>query len=893
MIQRHTLMKQNFKESPKGIAPFRCLAVMCLLIVLHSSCSYVDKQDAEPAEVTIFSNQKDYSFMWWKKTIKTGNQIFAIKTNNYALSFDYPNLSIEDFSINKDPGTAASVLKETNDQSFPSNSAVDLRLGWMAGDSISWIDETSGKDDDCQLIETGKYFQRRFITNLPEFLGGSPFSSGLEISSWPDRVAFILKATLDSDMKKYGLVTELTFPEEYSTLLENGEIKAFKNPKNGSGFIIMKSANASSMTIEGSTLRVSLQQGEVLTKGTEINSGMIIYPVGAEMDTRLEEIAQLENKPLKIKATQTAPTQAELNVEYDKDKGWYQIELRSDNTESDKPPVEPGESNPGPQDDKNQRIERVEFSVHNPSDKAKVVRLNFAKGRLLENGAKVFGVSGISAVLRDLEGNPVGVPVQLSKNWHTGGRSGVDDHYFRGTWYHGLTMLTIPADTTLTLEYTSVNSMWGQVPAASHAQLCLVGWGHNQQWDESAIGSWGETLTYEPDLDQTGAPVLDFRPLLVESLEGKKWGWTGNIGGADIFNYTKMDGNKGWHSRIRTDYKKYSPNLTEVTYAGVMDDNSMDFEYTASLGRSDDLVRGIYKVKLDVLEDVSFKDFVIFQVAAADYHHVKSKTLTWGNETGQKKQWESTVEGTPRYITDKKPADGKVIWFSFTDSEYTSPQQLRFKLANRGFIIREWKAKMNGQENVQPWFAEYKTAGGDYGDPSGIINITPPAGTQSFQKGDYVEAEIVLLAIPLSADDYYGPNLNFENALLANSNTWKMVYREAVGNDLDVIVSTGRLVDSYPIKIEAGDDKAAFSVSGGLGYVPLTITGVRSYLQPELFESVDGKWQKIDQSIHGNDFWQTDFNQRSETWDITYNLDLDTPNDQRLTREFRFEMSGN
>ncbi len=179
--------------------------------------------------------------------------------------------------------------------------------------------------------------------------------------------------------------------------------------------------------------------------------------------------------------------------------------------------------------------------------------------------------------------------------------------------------------------------MWGGIPAASHAQLCLVGWGHNQQWDESAIGAWGETITYEPDLDQTGAPVLDFRPLLVESPQGEKWGWTGNLGGADFFDYTKLDGTRGWHSRIRTQYKRYSPNYPEVTYAGIMDDNSMDFEYTASIGRSDDITRGIYKIKLKVLKDTEFKDFSIIEMASSRYHHVTSKNLVWGNETGVKK----------------------------------------------------------------------------------------------------------------------------------------------------------------------------------------------------------------------------------------------------------------
>jgi len=831
--------------------------------------------------------------MWWKKTIKTGNQVFAIKTNHYSLAFDYPNLAVQDFSINNRDLPEELVLRQTNEESFPENNPCKLSFGLSQNGNMSWCKTTSGSDDDCQLIETGKYFQRRFITNLPELKGCDRYNSGLEISSWPDRLTFILKVTPTADMENLGLVTHFEFPEKYSILLEKGDVKALKNPLDGSGFVVLKSADASSIVISGTTVKVELKKKAASPAGKEINSGIIIYPVASNIDSKITEIAELENQPMVVTAKQLAPLANPLKVTYDKDKGWYQVTLRSDKTESAKPAADLNEGNPGPQDDLNNRMERVQFSCANPSNHDKVIRLSFAKGRLFPDGAHVFGVPGISAVLRDTNGNPVGIPVQLSKNWHGTDFNGIANHYFRGPWYHGLSVLTIPAKSSITLEYTSVNSMWGGVPAASHAQLCLVGWGHNQQWDESAIGAWGETITYEPDLDQTGAPVLDFRPLMVKSPTGKKWGWTGNLGGADFFNYTKTDGTRGWHSRIRTQYKRYSPNLTEVTYAGTMDDNSMDFEYTASVGRSDDMARGIYKIKMKVLKDIDFKDFVAIQFAAADYHHVKSKVLAWGNEIGLKKEWNSTETKIPQYITEKTPAQGRVIWFSFNESEFTSKQEDQFKVANRGFVIRNWKARINGQENVQPWFAEYFTAGGNYGDPSGIINITPPADCKSFRKGDFIDAEVELIIIPSKAGDYYGPNKNFANALLKNANSWEMVYREAIGNDLEVVVTNGgTVIRNYPVQIVSESNTVNFSVTGGRGYVPLTITNVENFESPSLYKKVNGNWQKVNQAFYGNDFWQTEYNASNGTWDITYNINLDSPDDKKQKVEFKFECSG-
>lgn len=870
------------KKHPKYFFP---ALVVLLGLMAGNACT---KQHSLPTE--IFENQHDFSFMWWKKTIKTGNQVFAIKTSKYALSFDYPNLAIQDLSILRDVGSAEEVLRESNEASFPADHSLGLRFGIEVDGEMSWCDKSSGLDDDCQLVETGQYFQRRFITNLPGLKGCDPYNSGLVLSSWPDRLSFILKATPGSAIKQLGLFTEISFPDSYHKLLEKGNVMALMNPDDGSGFILLKSAEASSMEVNGTTVFVKLEDSMPGQGEKELNAGLIIYPASSNIESYLDRIAAQEEQPLLLSAEQIAPVRSPLKVNYDRDKGWHQIVLRSDHTESDEQVADPGEGNPGPQEKLNNRMERVLFTVENPASTDKVLRLNFAKGRLTPDGSQVFAVPGISAVIRDLEGNPVGIPVQLSKNWHGGGRSGTDSHKFRGTWYHGLSMLTIPAKSTISLEYTSVNSMWGGVPAASHAQLCLVGWGNNQQWDQSAIGAWGENITYEPDLDQASAPVLDFRALLVKNPSGRKWGWSGNIGGADIFNYTKTDGNRGWHSRIRTLYKRYSPNYTEVTYTGTMDDESMDFEYTASVGRSDDITRGIYKLKLKVLENTSFKDFVIFQAAAATYHFASSNTMAWGNEDGLKEEWASTIGGESRYITEKKVAVGKVPWFSFTDGEFSTAHQTRFSPANRGFVIREWKARIQGMDNTPPWFAEYNTTSGNHGGPSNLVNILPPEGCTSFQVGDYIEAEIELFIIPIYAEEYYGPNKNFAEALKTKANTWEMVYREAMGNDIQVEVSTGTLEDDYPIEIITENNRAEFSVSGGCGYVPLTLTGVDNYQNPELFRKIDGSWQKIDQSVHGNDFWQSEYRAESGTWDISYNVDLDKPGDIREKVEFRFSL---
>jgi len=192
--------------------------------------------------VKVFQNQHDYSYMWWMNTIKTSNnRTFAIKTNNYALEFDYPTLSIKNLLINSTNTASDKVLRETNAESFPTTTPIAFSFGMDTNGTVNWISKTSGVLADCQLIESGKYFHRRFINKLPDLTNCDVYNSGLELSSWPDRLSLMLRAVPTVELKKTGLIMSLTFPSDYSTVVTKGDFRAFKNPTDGSGYIVLKS----------------------------------------------------------------------------------------------------------------------------------------------------------------------------------------------------------------------------------------------------------------------------------------------------------------------------------------------------------------------------------------------------------------------------------------------------------------------------------------------------------------------------------------------------------------------------------------------------------------------------------------------------------------------------
>ena len=468
----------------------------------------------------------------------------------------------------------------------------------------------------------------------------------------------------------------------------------------------------------------------------------------------------------------------------------------------------------------------------------------------------------MSAILRDAEGHPLGIPVQLSKNWH--GRSG--DNPYEGTWFHGFTQLRLPAETTVDVELTLAFAHWGGVPAASHAQLCLIGWGANQLWDESAMGSWGESICYEPDQIQAGCSMLDVRPLMVTSMgNDPAWGWTNNVGGGDFFRLFDRSGRRVPHGRMKTAYERQGPCLTEVTYAGQVGEG-IEHAETVRLARTDDIVRGVYSVRMDVKQPVDFSRLVLFQIGADTYSYTGERKMAVGNVTGLVREWD-TQWGGDIYRTQPLECTGMVPWVSLHEA-VRRPRADKGAWANRGIVIREWRARLGGKD-AQPWVAERGAVVG--GTATSTIDIVPPPDVTQLVAGDFVEATIEHLVLPQAAADYYGPNEPLRAALATMHDSWRLVHREAVGNTRRVEVRKGRLIRLHPdVRVAAEDGRAEFTIAGGLGYVPITITGLPTYRGGGF--TIDGI--PCDQAVHGNDFWQTDFDPETGTWSQTVTVPL-------------------
>jgi hypothetical protein len=696
-----------------------------------------------------------------------------------------------------------------------------------------------------RIIESGRYVQRLDILQLvfEDDAGRVLEAEGrLEVVAWPDRLSLILE--------------------------------------------IARTASATPAPVPGSASASALTPSMRFQAGEKLRVESIALPVRPEAEGRTLVSARLDlpagsgssasdsvpaNATASVSVTATtrdSGAETVLSTTYDPDRAWHRIELpRRGFSVAEQP----------------DRLDRFRLSFTNNSASEQVVRM------LFDDPSGTSSITGLTPLLRDADGVPTGIAVQTSKNWH---RQEKRRLLYEGPWLHAFTMLRLPPHSRTEAEFALAFARWGGLPAASHAQLSLIGWGWNQVWDQAAIGSWGESICYEPDAIQQRCRIDDVRPLMVWGMgEGKRqWTWTHNVGGGDFLVYFDAAGTYQPWIGVRTAYLSQGPNLTDVSYTGVTADGHIACRVRVSTPRSDDIHRAYHRIRYDVLKPTPFSRLAFYQVGSDRYHWHQYGRLARGNAHGFIEEWEPG-RGGRRYLRTGIPCLGDSPWFSLHEAipaDGLKPVQGAW--ATRGLVIRSWKARLGGRP-AEPFASVFGTQAGNV--PSANLELSPPPDLTTLMPGDFVEADLELVILPMSADDYYGPNANLRTSLKEEANTWKSVFRQARGNRVEVTTKSGRgrvLAMNPPVIEVNGRQRAEISVTGGLGFVPVTFAGLKSHRGWVLkVENAQGRLEPLDQSVHGHDFWQAQHDAGSDTWRLTFNVPLDSPRDQRLTRRMVLE----
>lgn len=570
---------------------------------------------------------------------------------------------------------------------------------------------------------------------------------------------------------------------------------------------------------------------------------------------------------LEVSVTDMETDAAAVPVSFDRERGWFLVDLPERQFNMAQQP---------------EHRDRYALHLVNHSETSVRAPLLFA----LEGPFS--GIIGMTPMLLDKTGEPTGLPVQISKNWHSKPEA---PELYEGPWFHGFARIPLGPGETWTGSLQFVYALWGGVPAASHAQLCLIGWGVNQQWDQVAIGSWGESICYDPDINLNRSIIDDVRPLLVHGMGSTAdkpalWTWTNNVGGGDFLTWFDASKNRQFPEGMRTAYLRQGPNLTEAVYAGTTGEGSISMRITVSSPRCDDVNRAFHYLRYDVLKPAPFSRLAFYQLGADQYNDHQFKKLARGNREGLSEEW-AFQTGGEQYDRSGIPCEGNGPWW-FSAHEAIPNAVKGGAWANRGLIVRSWKARLGGREIDHPYASFFGT---ENGVPGMNVELTPPPDISRLEVGDYVEATLELVVVPMKAEDYYGPNANLHQDLERHGNTWEPVYRLARLNDLSVIMRKGILLRAYPLLLRAdADGEVNFSVRGGAGYAPCTITGLRDSAKGTLVHLNNDLQSLADSCTLENQYRQADYNAESACYEVTYNLPLDTPDDMPQDKHFQFSV---
>jgi hypothetical protein len=485
-------------------------------------------------------------------------------------------------------------------------------------------------------------------------------------------------------------------------------------------------------------------------------------------------------------------------------------------------------------------------------------------------------------MLCDAAGRPVGLPVQISKDWH-----GI-------VYVHGHTVVTPPPKSSANFQFVFAFDQWGGKPAATHAQLNLVGWDSDpryrqpgeirtQVWQEMALGVRGENICYDPDICQRRSFVDDMRVVRGADMRGGEWGFSSNVGGADFLVYWPTAAAPAWPWPVGavTQWRKYGPNLTDVIYDFASVDGKIRGRVQARSYATGDMVRGIYNLRYDILDDLPYARLALFTLGADRYNGSVNRRAARGDASGVQQEWALDPPKGEGYWKQDLPCPPGA-WFALYDEIHSPTDPGGNGGANRALLVRSYRAVLDGRPSPAPQAAFRLNS--NAGEPSVILELQPAASGR-LRKGDFIEAQVEMLIYPKAAQYYHGPDAALRGLLEAHGDSWQPAW--AAAQPLSVKALVGTLLEERPARVRVdGSERAELTLSGPtLGWTPVSIEGFRDYRDVVVETKVNGGWRRVDQSVRGGDFWQMAFDPRDQTFSYIICLPpSDTPVTLRASR---------
>lgn len=828
----------------KFIVGVTAACLMTMLLIMMSGCTGYRESAAIGNYKANAALTKDYVYMWQRDGLYSSKRTVNVQTPEYAFEID----------AKRGKMTALGHYKSRSEEKY---TECDFdTLGKIKSDF--YVTENgktkkgSNKKSNMRIIESGRNMQKTDYIHIGYGIGRfSDFTGRVEYAAQQNHFS-INYEVYSRRSCTINLAFEIVFAGMITTPLQNQAGIEVVN-RQGEGFAIIPHDEKSvKITANESTVRFGTDAA--LKADEHAGLGILFIPITKDNQKNLAEFNAA--KTAQVVAYDKSSDNKPLPVRYDAKRGVHMVDVSDIDVGDMKLP------------ENHNSYERVGFRIVNSAAAPTQVSACFVK-----DVGTDFSVTGMSPMLRDSNTlEPTGEQVQISKNWHSHNSSVADNAMIRlgeGMWYKGYVNLNVDASAAIEREYLCAYAKWGNAYAASHSQLCLIGWGGNQTWDQSAIGSWGESVTYDPDRGLERAFVNDVRPFCVTAPTGgnQPYDWSGNVGGADFLVY-KSGMKNIYLIDNKIEYITQAPNLTQVKYSGITGDGKIAAEIYVQLGRTDDIVRNTYTVKYTFLEDVTYTRLALFKMGADQYADNYYTKYAYGDENGAIAQDVNTIQKKGYQSKNVIDAVNDNFWFA----QYASTSE--DEQADSLMTIRHFQANINHQQYSRPGYRLHGTRNNKVSQSSCEITL-PEACGKKISKNSTVQMTVEYSILPSNADTYYG-DCDYLLAQKSDIGTAKSLYNQVVNNKIQTNVRIGKDNTLGSIVNITVDNRSAvvaeFSVKGGLGYTPLVFNGLNGYSGYRLEKYESGAWQTVEQSVRGNDYWQTHYDTNTQTYQLVFNV---------------------
>ena len=416
-----------------------------------------------------------------------------------------------------------------------------------------------------------------------------------------------------------------------------------------------------------------------------------------------------------------------------------------------------------------------------------------------------------SAVIMDEDQTLIPIPLEVTKNFSG---ENEDSLYLPGDVSYGETFFPLSLKAGETKKFTVLNlyQNWGNYPLKQISSIQFVAPYYHLSTGVTETNCIAPSFVYGkdnwllPDFRAMSAPLWASQPQHTA------------IGQLFVVRYDTADRVTANLENYHNDIDSYGPVYADVTMDYLAQDGAIHVSYRHVEMPQTDENRTYYSLRIDVLEDVSFKDFKSdFSLFCFNGRHPKFNKLGYLDENNQHQVLDLGIATAKTYDRFFK------LGSEYPFFDYYEP--LAADAVNFALIVKDSHIIIDGQEFTNGFLMRDRYDGSlNFGD------LTLDLGEVTLKAGDCICVDYILL--PWG----YVDSTSDQNVLNVRQDSCIDPYK--------VTAEVGSVIeDTYVPKVRVDENQTAtFTYSGGDNNGVVRVYGLTGYQRPVIEELVNGEW---------------------------------------------------